>query len=432
MARSIWDPKLNQAFETAGASAQAGAGASADARDLVGGAPFPSPVDWRNVWIYMIMTDRFNNPDRPPRTPWDRRQSDHFQGGTFEGVRRQLDYLADLGVGAIWLTPVLKNCIYFDDTYHGYGIQDFVEIDPRLASDPEKARQDPTLVERELRSLVDDAHAHGIYVIFDIVLNHTGDIFAYGDARNCNHSAASFSDQPYQTIAWRDADGCSRPEWGEIPRGGLPQDAAVWPQEFQSNAFFRRQGKGAGTVGDFEVLKQMLTDLTGFTPQDGQHFPVRNALIRAYQYLIARFDVDGYRIDTLKYVSPDFALTFGNAMREYAASLGKDNFFTFGEVYDNEEKIAAFIGRHTSVNSDGLGVDAALDFPLFFTLPKVIKAQGVAPAALAATYQLRKEKERNVITSHGEAGALLRHLPGQPRPGRNASITSDPAGPAPL
>ena len=322
------------------------------------GAPFPSPVDWRNVWIYMIMTDRFNNPDRPPKTAWDHRQSDHFQGGTFEGVRQQLDYLADLGVGAIWLTPVLKNCVYYDDTFHGYGIQDFIEIDPRLASDPEKAKKDPTLAERELRALVDDAHARGIYVIFDIVLNHTGDVFAYGGDHDCNHSAAPFSDRPYDPIAWRDADGCSRPDWNQIPADpNLSQDAAVWPKEFQSNQFFRRQGKGAGTIGDFEVLKQMVTDLGAFTPQDGQHFPVRNALIRVYQYLIARYDVDGYRIDTLKYVSPDFARIFGNAMREYAASLGKQNFFTFGEVYDNEDKIAAFIGRNTSVDSDGMGVE---------------------------------------------------------------------------
>lgn len=406
MARSIWDPKLNQAFVDAAASVSPAPFARVAAREVTGPAPFPSPIDWRNVWIYMIMTDRFNNPDRPPKTAWNCRQSDHFQGGTFEGVRQQLDYLRDLGAGAIWLTPVLKNCVYFDDTYHGYGIQDFIEIDPRLASDPQKAKQDPTLAEAELRALVDDAHARGIYVIFDIVLNHAGDVFAYGGARDCSHSAAAFSNRPYDVIRWRDADGCSRPEWNEIPRGpDLSQDAAVWPREFQDNAFFRRQGEGAGTVGDFSVLKQMLTDLTAFTPQDGQHFPVRNALIRAYQYLIAKYDVDAYRIDTLKYVSPDFARTFGNAMREYAASLGKYNFFTFGEVYDNEDKIAEFIGRNTNVDSDGMGVDASLDFPLFFTLPKVIKGQGVAPSALAGVYQLRKEKERDVVTSHGEAGA---------------------------
>jgi len=79
---------------------------------------------------------------------------------------------------------------------------------------------------------------------------------------------------------------------------------------------------------------------------------VRNALVRAYQYAIAAFDVDGFRIDTLKFIEPDFALVFGNAMREYALSIGKRNFFTFGEVYDSEEQIARFIGRPTSVDGD--------------------------------------------------------------------------------
>ena len=136
------------------------------------------------------------------------------------------------------------------------------------------------------------------------------------------------------------------------------------------------------------------------------NYPVRNALIRAYQYLIARYDVDGYRIDTLKYIPADFALTFGNAMREYACSIGKKNFFTFGEVYDNEETIAQFIGRNTSINSDMMGVDAALDFPLFFSLPSVAKGLA-APAAVAALYENRKLAEANVITSHGEAGAFF-------------------------
>ena len=57
--------------------------------------------------------------------------------------------------------------------------QDFLAIDPRLASDPDQARADPSLVEDELRELIDQAHARNLYVILDIVLNHTGDVFEY-------------------------------------------------------------------------------------------------------------------------------------------------------------------------------------------------------------------------------------------------------------
>src|SRR6476661_755500 len=171
MPESIWDPELHAATVAARAG-QPGT------RDLGGPKPFPSPGDWRDQWIYQIVLDRFNNPQAPPRFPWDS-EVGVFQGGTFNGVRAQLDYLKDLGVGAIWLSPVLKNCQYNPSSYHGYGIQDFLSVDPRFASDPERAKANPLLAEQELRALVDAAHDRGIYVIFDIVLNHVGDVFAY-------------------------------------------------------------------------------------------------------------------------------------------------------------------------------------------------------------------------------------------------------------
>ena len=68
----------------------------------------------------------------------------------------------------------------------------------------------------------------------------------------------------------------------------------------------------------------------------------------AYQYVIARYDIDGFRIDTLRYLKGDLPRLFGNAMREFALSIGKKNFFTFGEVLDGSEEtdIARFIGRN--------------------------------------------------------------------------------------
>ncbi len=66
----------------------------------------------------------------------------------------------------LWLSPTLKNCQYDNDAYHGYGIQNFLAAEPRYADDREQA-------DDELRALVDAAHAHGMYVIFDIVFHHT-------------------------------------------------------------------------------------------------------------------------------------------------------------------------------------------------------------------------------------------------------------------
>ena len=106
----------------------------------------PSPGDWRDHWIYFLITDRFNDPVAQPREQWDAPVGT-FQGGTFNGIRDQLDYLKDLGVGALWISPVLKNPQYDKYAHHGYGVQDFLSIDPRFASDPNRARENPELVE---------------------------------------------------------------------------------------------------------------------------------------------------------------------------------------------------------------------------------------------------------------------------------------------
>ena len=77
---------------------------------------------------------------------------------------------------------------------------------------------------------------------------------------------------------------------------------------------------------------------------------LQDVLIGAYQYVIARYDCDGLRIDTLRYLQGDLPRLFGNAIREFALSIGKKNFFTFGEVFDPnaEADIARFVGRNTN------------------------------------------------------------------------------------
>jgi glycosidase len=353
----------------------------------------PSPEDWRDRWIYFVMLDRFANSAAGPRhAPYDAPYVG-FQGGTLEGLRQRLSYLHDLGVGAIWITPVLKNVQFLngfpnDGTYHGYGIQDFLSVDPRFASDPANA-------DAEFRALIDDAHAQDLYVILDIVLNHTGDVFAYGQ-NGSSASEAAHSNVPLP-VRWRDEMGRAKSEWTVAEDiSSPPPDAAVFPDELRRNAFFRREGDpqpgGPETVGDFASLKQLLT----------ADRSANDVLIRCYQYLIARYDIDGFRIDTLKYLDPDFARVFGNAMREFALSIGKKNFFTFGEVYDNEQQIARFIGRNALEQGDIVGVDAALDFPLFYKLPAVLKGFA-APSDIAQVYLVRKDTERGIVSSHGEA-----------------------------
>jgi hypothetical protein len=204
--------------------------------------------------------------------------------------------------------------------------------------------------------------------------------------------------------------------WNQIPPGTrLSSDDAVYPRDLQQKTFFRRRGDllsytpgSEGFVkGDFGQQRQLVVEydatpasLADMRARYGTQ-PVLNILIRAYQYVIARFDFDSFRIDTAKHISPSALETFGNAIREFAQTLGKRNFFTFGEIYDSEEIINKFVGRHS--RNPGFGIDAALDYPLFFAVTSIVKAQRDV-AELHGIFKTRKDIEATLISSHGEAG----------------------------
>ena len=361
--------------------------------------PFPSPEDWRDHWIYFLLVDRFNNPSKPPQKsdPYD-----FYQGGNFAGIKKQLPYLKDLGVGAIWVSPVLMNPPWFEQYWGGYGTLDFLRIEPRFCTDPDQAAKNPDIADKEFRDLVDEAHGQGMYIILDIVLNHVGDLFNYEGMRD----AAPWNDYREYSIYWRNDKGEAQDGWtdiGSIP--DLPRDAGIWPKDFQRNDFFRRRGTYDNspdpTRGDFSRMKELVTE---YLIRDANIYPVRNFLIRAYQYLIAKFDLDGFRIDTLQYIEADFARVFGNAMREYALSIGKKNFFTFGEVWqeDDENKIAEFIGRDTLNGNELVGVDAAIDFPMRKRLVSVCKGF-TPPGDLADHFDYRRRILKTTVSSHGDA-----------------------------
>jgi len=112
----------------------------------------PSPVDWQDEILYFLLPDRFNDGKahtRPlltrqtiagyrssssrPNWNWhDWAESGRrWQGGTIKGITDKLGYIKDLGATAIWVGPIFKQRPRLD-TYHGYGIQDFLEVDPRF------------------------------------------------------------------------------------------------------------------------------------------------------------------------------------------------------------------------------------------------------------------------------------------------------------
>ena len=172
------------------------------------------------------------------------------------------------------------------DTYHGYSVQDFLEVDPRFGT-----RDD--LVE-----LVGEAHSRGLRIILDIIFNHSGSNWLYPQGTPGGEHKAHYTGGHYPFGAWRGADGAARP--GGI---GGPEDG-VWPAELQDLNSYTRAGSGSLGAGDpldanaehkrsdFEDLRDFALDHPGALPH----------LAKCYKYWIALTDCDGFRIDTLKHV----------------------------------------------------------------------------------------------------------------------------------
>jgi len=296
----------------------------------------PSPADWRNEVLYFLLVDRFSDAQESSRPKLDRHNrstarpagtdgqswrwdrwaesgAHRWQGGTIKGVQSKLDYLQDLGVSAIWLSPVFKQRGHLD-TFHGYGIQHFLDIDPRFGS-----RQD-------LVDMVDAAHQRDMRIILDIIFNHSGANWVYPG----NEQLPAFKPFPdhYDFGSWLGREGKA------IVGSADDSEDGVWPVELQSDSSYTRAGfgsLGAGSIDDphaehkrtdFFTLRDFALDNPG----------VLNDLAECYKYWIALTDCDGFRIDTLKHVSFEEGRNFCGAIKEFAANLGKADFFLVGEV----------------------------------------------------------------------------------------------------
>ncbi len=325
-----------------------------------------SPHDWRDLVCYQVVLDRFDDGQDHPsynvettKTGRDEDQSWHFQGGTIKGLHRRLDYIRGLGATAIWLSCPLKQRAG-EQTYHGYAIQDFLDIDPRFGTTA------------ELADLVKAAHELGMYVILDVVIDHAADVFSYEEGHDVMYDGGKL----YTMSSFYDG--------GDKDPGDFGRDDAVWPVEFQQERAWVRQGPmdpmsataAEAKDGDFMSLKKI-------NLQDPQTLA---AVVACYKYWIAVADVDGFRIDALRHVRHPAASDFVHAIREFALSIGKVNFLQVGEVADTDEEMRRYIGTNVelivagdhdlSSDPDETGdyprLDAVIDFELHRQLIPVL------------------------------------------------------------
>ena len=335
-----------------------------------------SPEAWEEQILYFLLIDRFNDGKEYPiynkeldyenalRSEKTRKEwmanSYTWNGGNLKGVIKKLDYLKEMGITAIWLSPLLKQASY-STSYHGYGIQNFLEIDPHFGT------------KEDLRDLVDAAHARGMYVILDIILNHTGDVFEYQSSDN-NTPAYNSREHLIKGFFNKDKKAVINPVKPDYD--AVWPDGGVWPEEIFNIDTFSRKGYINNwdnypeyIEGDFYSLKNIHTgwgSLEYFKPSSALE-----TLTECYKYWIAYADLDGFRIDTVKHMFPGATKSFAVEIHEFAYSIGKKNFYLIGEIAGGLEFAKNLMEK--------TGLDAALGInriPIY--LEKV--AKGYQPA----------------------------------------------------
>lgn len=342
----------------------------------------PSPAAWEDQVLYFLLLDRFSDgkekdgyrdvegrpvqsgstplyrPEDPGRVDYDSwfGAGGGWQGGNLQGLKSKLGYLKRLGITALWVSPVFRQ-VAFEPSYHGYGIQNFLDVDPHFGT------------REEFRDFVQAAHEQGIYIILDIVAHHTGNVFSYAADRYMTHDPASgqwyndprWDGRPYKVQGFNDREGHPT-----LPCNGKPPDSldkawpdgAIWPREFQRPDLFLRKGHIVNwdyypeyAEGDMFDLKTL--DI--WVRREGQYFQASTAmacLALAYCFWIAYADIDGFRIDAAKHMGTEALRAFCDAVREFAQSIGKERFLLVGEIGGSREYAWEVVEK--------TGLDAAL------------------------------------------------------------------------
>jgi glycosidase len=348
----------------------------------------PSPAAWEDQVLYFLMLDRFSDDreqgyrDNQGRTVvdgstpmfqsqdtgnayageggiqrwWD--AGSGWLGGSLKGLESKIGYLKRLGITAVWISPVFKQ-VNFQATYHGYGIQDFLTVDPHFGT------------AQDLRDLVRTAHRHGIFVILDIILNHTGNVFTYAADRYWTFNPGNgqhyldprWDGRPYQVQGFNNAAGQPDIPFGTVnlaTHSDAWPNGAIWPAEFQNPAFYSQMGRIQNWDYDPEFLEADFFDLKDIDLGSGlvdEYKPSQalRALAQVYKYWIAFADIDGFRVDTVKHMDPGATRFFTSVIHEYAQTLGKENFYLIGEITGGRQRAFTTL-EQTGLNA-ALGID---------------------------------------------------------------------------
>ena len=294
--------------------------------------------DFRDESIYFVMTTRFFDGDESNNVQcWDNQAAnagDPPWRGDFKGLIEKLDYIKAMGFTTVWITPIVENASGYD--YHGYHAHDFSKVDHRYESKGVGFQE-----------LINAAHAKGMKIILDIVLNHTGN---FGEANLCklftrDTTISKQADINACMIPFTKKDGGKLPDNYLSLKSGVQYDSRLTQMKntqgqnndknnywhhyahFNWDNHTRWHGQIAGDCVDLNTENPAVT----------------NYLVECYGKFIA-MGVDGFRIDTSGHIS---RLTFNKAFlpqftalaEQYKAKRNGGPFFMYGEVCARERNV---------------------------------------------------------------------------------------------
>jgi glycosidase len=286
--------------------------------------------------LYMLMPDRFAQGANHPKQVKgmrayveDRNQPSLRHGGDLNGIREHLDYFKELGVTALWFTPVLENDSPDSEngfsTYHGYATTNYYRVDPRFGSN------------EDYRRLCDEAHAKGLKIVMDMIFNHSG------------------FEHPW-TLDLPTKEWLNVPDW--IKESNGTSDA-------NGTSFLQTSYKLTPIVDPYASKVDLKETTEGWfvptMPDLNQHNPhLMRYLIQNSFWWIETVGIDGIRMDTYPYA-------YADAMAQWMKELNEEypNFNTVGETWVTEPAYTATWQKDSKLAEKNSYLKTVMDFSFY-------------------------------------------------------------------
>lgn len=281
--------------------------------------------------LYMLMPDRFaqghaDNSKVKTNTPYsiNRKEPSLRHGGDLEGIRQHLDYFKELGVTALWFTPVLENDSPDNgttSTYHGYATTDYYRVDPRFGTNEEYKR------------LIDEAHAKGLKVVMDMIFNH------------CGFEHPWLTDMPSK-------DWLNTPEWLLLPKVQTPVKLDGQSTTYSGGTnekYLQTSYKLTPTVDPYASDIDLHETVDGWfvpsMPDLNQRNPhLMTYLIQNSEWWIETVGIDGIRMDTYPYAD-----AVGMAKWMKVLNTEYPNYNVVGESWVTEPAFTAALQKDSKI-----------------------------------------------------------------------------------